>query len=176
METDNKSALVLNCLSIATVLWQICVRGLGRLCGFSLESHDMSEESKSTGCTKRLCLWAANLWPALKHRSYLEMWTQLSFCTCMLSRFSWVQLFATPWTVAPQAPLSMQFSRQEHWSWLPFPPPWDLPNPGIEPRSLLSPALAGRLFFPLGLRGKPTWLSTGCITSILQIKGGGTGC
>ena len=42
---------------------------------------------------------------------------------------------ATPWTVAPQAPLSMGFSRQEYWSGLPCPPPGDLPNPGIEPRS-----------------------------------------
>ena len=42
---------------------------------------------------------------------------------------------ATPWTVACQAHLSMGFSRQEYWSGLPFPSPWDLPNPGIEPRS-----------------------------------------
>ena len=47
-----------------------------------------------------------------------------------------VQLFATPWTVAYQAPLSMGFSRQECWSGLPFPSPGDLPNPGIEPGSL----------------------------------------
>ena len=46
-----------------------------------------------------------------------------------------VQLFETPWTVAYQAPLSMEFSRQEYWSGLPFPSPGDLPNPGIEPRS-----------------------------------------
>ena len=48
---------------------------------------------------------------------------------------SCVQLFATPWTVAYQAPLSMEFSRQEYWSGLPFPSPGDLPHPGIEPRS-----------------------------------------
>ena len=46
-----------------------------------------------------------------------------------------VRLFATPWTVARQAPLSMGFSRQEYWSGLPFPYPGDLPNPGIEPGS-----------------------------------------
>ena len=50
----------------------------------------------------------------------------------LLSR---VQLFATPWTVAHQAPPSMGFSRQEYWSGLPFPSPGDLPNPGIEPTS-----------------------------------------
>ena len=44
-------------------------------------------------------------------------------------------LFATPWTVACQAPLSMEFSRQEYWSEYPFPSPGDLPNPGIKPRS-----------------------------------------
>ena len=46
-----------------------------------------------------------------------------------------VRLFATPWTVAYKAPLSMEFSRQEYWSGLPFPSPGDLPDPGIEPRS-----------------------------------------
>ena len=46
-----------------------------------------------------------------------------------------VQLLATPWTVAHQAPLSMGFSRQEYWSGLPLPSPGDLPDPGIEPRS-----------------------------------------
>ena len=46
-----------------------------------------------------------------------------------------VRLFATPWTVAHQAPQSMEFSRQEYWSGLPFPSPGDLPNPGIEPGS-----------------------------------------
>ena len=55
-------------------------------------------------------------------------------------------LFVTPWTVARQAPLSMEFSRQEYWSGLPCPRPGDLPNPGIEPMSLLSPALAGGFF------------------------------
>ena len=49
---------------------------------------------------------------------------------------SCIQLSATPRTVACQAPLSMAFSRQEHWSGLPFPPPGNLPNPGIEPMSL----------------------------------------
>ena len=46
-----------------------------------------------------------------------------------------VRLFATPWTVAYQAPQSMEFSRQEYWSGLPFPSPGDLHNPGIEPES-----------------------------------------
>ena len=53
---------------------------------------------------------------------------------CMLSHFSGVQLFVTPWTVALQASLSMEFSRQEYWSGLPFPSPGDLLNPGTELR------------------------------------------
>ena len=52
-----------------------------------------------------------------------------------MKSLSRVRLFATPWTVAHQAPPSMGFSRQEYWSGLPFPSPGDLPDPGIEPRS-----------------------------------------
>ena len=55
-----------------------------------------------------------------------------------------LQLCATLWIVARQAPLSMGFSRQEYWSRLPCPPPGALPDPGIESKSLTSPALAGR--------------------------------
>ena len=64
----------------------------------------------------------------------------------MLSCFSRVRLFATPWTVARQAPLFTGFSRQEYWSGLLCPPPGDVPDPGIEAPSLTSPALAGRFF------------------------------
>ena len=67
---------------------------------------------------------------------------------------SHVQLFANPWAVACQAPLSIGFPRQEYCSELPFPPPGNLPDPGIEPMSLMSPALAGR-FLPLAPPGKP---------------------
>ena len=58
----------------------------------------------------------------------------------------------TPWTVARQAPLSIEFSRQEHWSALMFPPSQDIPDTGIEPTSLASPTLAGGFFTtePLG--------------------------
>ena len=59
---------------------------------------------------------------------------------------SHVCLFVTPWTVARQAPLSTEFSRQEYWRGLPFPTPEDLPKPGIKPVSLAFPALAGRFF------------------------------
>ena len=69
---------------------------------------------------------------------------------------------ATPWTVASQAPLPMEFSRQEYWSGLPFPLPGDLPDPGIEPESLASPALEGGFFTT-----NTTWAA--------HIKGGGGG-
>ena len=64
----------------------------------------------------------------------------------MLTHFSCVRLFATPWTGACQAPLFMEFSREEYWTGLPCSPPGDLPNPGIELMPLMSPALAGVLF------------------------------
>ena len=64
----------------------------------------------------------------------------MELCGCMLSCFGGVQLFETPWTVGLQAPLSMEFSRQEYWSRVPYPFPGDLPDPGIEPMSLTSPA------------------------------------
>ena len=70
---------------------------------------------------------------------------QMCVPTCVLSH---AQLSVTPWTVTCQTPPSMGFSRQEHWIELPSPPPEDLSNPGIEPVSLVSPALAGRFFTP----------------------------
>ena len=73
-------------------------------------------------------------------------------CVRVLSR---IQPFAIPWTVARQTPKPMGFSRQEYWSGLPSPPPGDLPNPGIEPISPASPALAGR-FFTTEPPGKPS--------------------
>ena len=62
-----------------------------------------------------------------------------------------VQLFATPWTVAYQSPQSMEFSRQEYWSGLPFPSPGDLPHPGIETES---PTLQG-ILYQLSYQGSP---------------------
>ena len=73
---------------------------------------------------------------------YQKTSTTLRFIWCgkhllphQVKSLSRVRLFATPWTVAHQAPPSMGFSRQEYWSGLQFPSPGDLPNPGIEPRS-----------------------------------------
>ena len=71
---------------------------------------------------------------------------RVSQWTRMLSHFSRVQLFASLCTVACQAPLSMEYPRQEYWSRLPFPPPGNCPDPGFEPISL-SPVLTGGVFF-----------------------------
>ena len=65
---------------------------------------------------------------------------------CVLSHFSHTRLCVTLWTAARQAPLSVRFSRQKYWSGLPCPPPENLPDPGIEPASLMSPTLAGRFY------------------------------
>ena len=67
-------------------------------------------------------------------------------CLCALGRSGRVQLFVTPCTVARQAPLSVGLSRLVYWSGLPCPLPGDLPDPGIEPASLTSPALASGFF------------------------------
>ena len=75
-------------------------------------------------------------------------------CVCVRSVASICLTLATPWTVACQAPLSIGFSRQEYWSGLPCLPPGELPDPGMEPVSPVSPALAGR-FFTAEPPGKP---------------------
>ena len=84
----------------------------------------------------------------------LSMSIMLFVCAQWLNR---VQIFATPWTIAHQVLLSMGFPRKEYWSGLPFPPPEDLPNPGIKPMSLVAPALVGK-FFIIEPPGKPTVL------------------
>ena len=78
------------------------------------------------------------------------MWVCECVCVCVyvcvhMQSFE-ANSFATPWTVACQVPLSVEFSRQEYQSGLPFPIPGVLPDLGMEPSSLTSPALAGRFF------------------------------
>ena len=92
--------------------------------------------------------------PTTRPRLYLSCFSLDEVCG-----LSCVWLFGTPWTVACQAPLSMGFFRQEYWSGLPFPPPEDLLDSGIEPKSFAFPALTGR-FFATVLPGKPSLLIT----------------
>ena len=96
--------------------------------------------------------WSVNvsIWKSL-------LWTGYNICLApsLTTEYEWlkslsrVRLFVTPWTVAHQAPLSMEFSRQEYWSELPFPSPGDLPDPGIKP---MSPALQAD-----ALPSEPPW-------------------
>ena len=75
------------------------------------------------------------------------LFTIAKTCACVCAQsLNCVQLFATPLTIAHQAPLYMEFSRQEYWSGLLFPTPGDLPSPEMEPESPASPALAARFF------------------------------
>ena len=83
-------------------------------------------------------LAASDLQGAVLFNNALWKWRENECCmrACVPSCFTCVWLFATPWIVACQVPLSMGFSRQGYWSGLPFPSPGDLPDPGMEPESL----------------------------------------
>ena len=87
-----------------------------------------------------------------------KLFGQPNVCVCAQS-LSRIRLFVTPRTVAYQASLSMEFSRQEYWSGLPFPILEDSPDPGIEPTSFEPPALAGG-FFTTEPPGKPGQMKT----------------
>ena len=102
-------------------------------------------------------LW---LWGNWDSNAGIRPQESVQITTIMLSCSSHVQLFVTPRTVARQAPLSMGFSRQEYWSGLPCPPPGDLPHPGIEPKSALSPTLQADSL-PLSCQGS-------CMTTMLN--------
>ena len=106
----------------------------------------------SSGGQKCSCLRATGLTP----KNSLEI--LYSFCTCLLSLCSHARFFATLWTVACQAPLSVEFSRQEYWSGLPCPSPGDLPDPGIEPASV-SLALTGGFFTTSATWGASSYIA-----------------
>ena len=94
------------------------------------------DESSLNYCGKHFIMYVSQI-------TILYTLNLYTVCVCV---FTCVQLFATPCTVAHQAPLSMEFSRQGYWSGLPFPPPGDLPDLGIELASFASPALTGGFF------------------------------
>ena len=107
----------------------------------SLKKEEINEFNKYC---RTLCIWILSQFSRTLNVVHVRM----------LSHFSCAWLFATLWTIARQAPLSMWFSRQKHWSRLPFPSPGYLPNPEIDPAFLMSPALAG-VFFTAEPLGKP---------------------
>ena len=113
----------------------------------------------------------ARSWPILEQVNWVTVphsRQRSSFLmrACMLSHFSHVQIFVTLWIVAHQAPWSMEFSRQEYWSGLPCLPLGDLPNPGIKPTSLFSPALSGRFFTTSALSYSPPIPNACHLTSV----------
>ena len=91
----------------------------------------------SWGDTQKPLGWHSCPWPKTVRANSVKIPLKIGYLefACILSRFSRVWLLLTLWTAACQAPLSMGFSRQEYWSGLPCPPPGDLRDPGIEPRS-----------------------------------------
>ena len=119
--------------------------------------HPWNFPGKSTGVDFHFLLqgifWTHRLNPGLPHCRQSLYCLKVKVKMKSLCR---VRLFATPWTIAHQAPPSMGFSRQECWSGLPFPSPGDLPHPGIEPRSPALQADALTSEPP----GKPAWATT----------------
>ena len=108
----------------------------------------------AVGLSYKILISLCFLYYFVKNDSFFKILSVcLSVCVCVRA-LSHVRLFSAPWTVAQQAPLSMEFSRQEYWGGLPFPTSGDLPNPRTEPVSLESPALAGE-FFTTEPPGKP---------------------
>ena len=103
----------------------------------------------AVGLSYKILISLCFLYYFVKNDSFFKILSVcLSVCVCVRA-LSHVRLFSAPWTVAQQAPLSMEFSRQEYWSGLPFPSPGNLPDPGIEAGSPLLQA-DSLLFEPPG--------------------------
>ena len=115
----------------------------------------LAPNTKQQQCEAQASKGALNETPLWKHKyprfpksegKAAELRTPFWVAVCVLNCFSLVQLFATPWTIAHQTPLSTGPSRQEHWSGLLCLSPGNFSNPGIEPTSLTYPSLAGGFF------------------------------
>ena len=128
-------------VSLASIKWSHSLFDLFSVPHSFLMFQPHSLDGQSVWCERRGIKFNATQswvwhqrWPIFPGDPSLlpHLYTWVSEWVKSLSR---VWLFATPWTVAHQAPPSMGFSRQEYWSGLPFPSPGDLPDPGIEPRS-----------------------------------------
>ena len=110
--------------------------------------------------TREVFLFSHSLSSPLSLWLYLSLSLKNTECAYMLSYFSHVRLFATPWTVARQAPLSIGFSRQEYWSGVPCPPPGNLPDPGIKPASFYVSCIGREVLYHLVPPGKCPLLPT----------------
>ena len=125
----------------------------------------MSSENSLGSNTKVICPPPVLEHPFTIWLSLLSGATEYAIISVCVHVLSCILLFATPWIVDYQAPLSMRFSRQEYWRRLPCPPSGDLLDPGIEPTSLTSPAMAGGFFTT-----RTIWEAPTVIYYILNIK------
>ena len=124
-------------------------------------TRKVSEMFSSRQFKLMTCSWAAC--PAAIEVNCLCVAALRSVLSLVMCVPSHVQVFVAPWTIARQAPLPMEFSRQEYRSGVPCPPPEDLPSPETEPMSLASPALVG---FPCGSDSKESACNAGDLASI----------
>ena len=140
-------------------LYSLCDKTLARILAFELLINAVSFDEKDSRATKmeeRFFFHQLQTDCLVQKQKVLSVHLNNSQAQCS-SVLSCFQLFATPWTIAHQPPLSLEFSRKEFLSRLPFTPPGDLPDPEIEPVSPGSPTLAGR-FFITKPPGKPQQL------------------
>ena len=128
-----------NTNKIISVFYTIIIPMLNPLI-YSLRNKDVKDAAKNVLKPKINPSWDIRFQDSSK-----SLITNSSLYVCMLGH---VQLFATLWTITCQALLSLKLSRQEYWSGLLFPPPGNLPHPGMEPVSLAYPAFTGGCFIP----------------------------
>ena len=119
-------------------------KNIGVGCHFLLQGIFLTQGSKPS--LLLLLHWQADSLPLHHMGSPFHEFTHTLHVCMHAESLSHVRLFAAPWAVACQAPLPIEFSRQEYLNGSPFHPPGDLPDPGIKAASLASPALAGRFF------------------------------
>ena len=143
--------------TLASVFIQVCLQGqCESSCVFQVTRVFWAVLVCSPSLQDYLQPWGLQVFRPLQKRVHVSECNLciLHIISVAVPSLSCVRLFAAPHTVAGQAPLSVEFSRQEYWSGLPFPFPGDLPDPGMEPLSPQSPALRGGLLSTVR-RGSP---------------------
>ena len=129
-------------------MWWKCLGSQAQLAGFhwaillfslSLLSSSIQQLFlEHLKCINHCTRWRGQPYPQSNHHLETRIYGKNTLQSIQWQSLSRVWLFATPWTVVHQAPPSMGLSRQEYWSGLPCPPPGDIPDPGIEPASIMS--------------------------------------
>ena len=136
----------------------MCVCVCACVCVFSLVSHSLQPRVCVCVCVC-VCVWCVCVFLSVSLFATPCVCVCVCVCVVCVCVFLSVSLFATPGTVACQAPLSIEFSRQEHWSGLPFPSLGDLPDPGIESMSHVS-CIGRRILYQLSHQGSPIYVTT----------------